>query len=100
MARPPQHRRTAGTGGPRGRARPLSADRATACRLAWRLVGLWLGASDLLAWLVVFLLLQVLRVWVLMTLGRRWTTRIIVLPSAPLVTPVPTAFCRIRTILS
>lgn len=36
-------------------------------------------------WLVVFLLLELGRMWVLATLGRRWTTRIIVLPGAPLV---------------
>jgi methyltransferase len=36
-------------------------------------------------WLAVFLSLQVLRVWILMTLGPRWTTRIIVLPGSPLV---------------
>ena len=32
-----------------------------------------------LAWLAVFAVLQGLRVWILGTLGRRWTTRIIVL---------------------
>lgn len=36
-------------------------------------------------WLAVFLLLELGRLWVLTTLGRRWTTRIIVLPGAPLV---------------
>jgi methyltransferase len=41
------------------------------------------------AWLAVFLLLQALRVWTLMTLGPRWTTRIIVLPGAPLVSDGP-----------
>ena len=41
------------------------------------------------AWLAGFLLLQVLRVWTLMTLGRRWTTRIIILPGDPLVTNGP-----------
>ena len=40
-------------------------------------------------WLAIFLALQVLRVWVLTTLGRRWTTRIIVLPGAPLVAGGP-----------
>ena len=35
---------------------------------------------------MIFLVLQALRVWILMTLGDRWTTRIIVLPDAPLVT--------------
>jgi methyltransferase len=33
--------------------------------------------------------LQVLRLWTLATLGPRWTTRIIVLPDAPLVTTGP-----------
>ena len=39
--------------------------------------------------LVLFVLLQLARVWVLATLGERWTTRIIVLPGAPLVTSGP-----------
>ena len=58
---------------------------------AW-LVGLWaLAWSSPIntLWLVVFLLLQVLRVWVLATLGPRWTTRIIVQPGAPLVARGP-----------
>ena len=36
-------------------------------------------------WLALFALLQGLRLWVLATLGRRWTTRIIVWPDRPLV---------------
>jgi methyltransferase len=36
-----------------------------------------------------FLLLQLGRAWVLSSLGRRWTTRLIVLPGAPLVTTGP-----------
>lgn len=43
-------------------------------------------------WLIVFVGLQLGRVWVLATLGRRWTTRIIVLPGAPLVTTGPFRF--------
>lgn len=42
----------------------------------------------------VFILLQALRIWVLATLGRRWTTRIIVLHGAPLVTGGPFRFLR------
>ncbi len=42
----------------------------------------------------IFVLLQALRIWVLATLGRRWTTRIIVLPGAPLVTGGPFRFLR------
>jgi methyltransferase len=52
------------------------------------LAGLWLLAWDRainLIWLAVFIGLQALRVWVIATLGGRWTTRIIILPGAPLV---------------
>ena len=45
-----------------------------------------------IGWLAAFLVLQVLRVWILATLGPRWTTRIIVLPGAPLVTTGPYRF--------
>jgi methyltransferase len=34
-------------------------------------------------WLVMFILVETARVWVLVSLGGRWTTRIIVLPEAP-----------------
>jgi methyltransferase len=40
----------------------------------------------------VFLLLQLLRVWILATLGTRWTTRILVLPGASLVQRGPYRF--------
>lgn len=56
------------------------------------LSGLWLlgwQQSVGTVWLAIFLLLQVLRVWVLVTLGPRWTTRIIVQPGLPLVTTGP-----------
>jgi methyltransferase len=56
------------------------------------LLGLWvIGSGHPLSqpWLMIFLALQVLRSWVLLTLGRRWTTRIMVLPSAPLVATGP-----------
>ena len=43
----------------------------------------WRGVSRF--WLARYALLQIARVWVLATLGPRWTTRIIVLPDAPLV---------------
>ncbi len=39
--------------------------------------------------LAAYLALQGLRIWVMATLGARWTTRIIVLPGAPLVTEGP-----------
>ncbi|HVX76046.1 MAG TPA: isoprenylcysteine carboxylmethyltransferase family protein [Bradyrhizobium sp.] len=42
--------------------------------------------------LALYFLLQILRCWVLWTLGPRWTTRIIVLPGTPLVTNGPYRF--------
>lgn len=59
------------------------------------LAGLWLfGWAHLLErnWLLIFLALQMLRAWVLLTLGRRWTTRIIILPGASLVAKGPYRF--------
>lgn len=58
---------------------------------AW-LGGLWLVAPGRpidLVWLAVFVLAQIARLWVLATLKGRWTTRIIVLPGAPLVAAGP-----------
>jgi methyltransferase len=60
----------------------------------------WLGSLWLLAWdapvdpswLAVYIVLQALRLWVLASLGPRWTTRIIVLPGAPLVRSGPYRF--------
>ena len=46
-------------------------------------------------WLLcVFVVLQLLRVWVIATLGPYWTTRIIALPNAPLVKRGPYRFVR------
>jgi methyltransferase len=52
------------------------------------LVALWWlapGRHVFAFWLVLYVLLQVARIWMLAALGQRWTTRIIVLPGAPLV---------------
>jgi len=54
---------------------------------------LWLAALWWLAppqpidgfWLGMFVLIELARIWVLASLGKRWTTRIIVLPEAQLV---------------
>ncbi len=59
------------------------------------LAGLWMlatGQPVQLFWFGLFMLLQVLRLWVLTTLGERWTTRIIILPGAPLVEGGPYRF--------
>ncbi len=61
------------------------------------LAGLWILAwarPVALPWLALFLLLQAGRVWVLASLGGRWTTRIIVLPGAPLVRRGPYRWLR------
>jgi methyltransferase len=62
-----------------------------ALHAAW-LGDLWLVAWDRplnLAWLAAFVALQGLRLWVLATLGARWTTRIIVMPGEKLVRKGP-----------
>ena len=58
-----------------------------ALHTAWivALVFFGIGQPVHLEWLAVFVVLQLLRVWILVTLGGRWTTRIIVLPEAPVV---------------
>jgi methyltransferase len=58
---------------------------------AW-LMALWMWGRDQdvnLAALSGFVALQGLRLWILATLGTRWTTRIIVLPGEPLVESGP-----------
>lgn len=56
----------------------------------------WLAPGRPIVWPLIglFLLLQLGRLWVLTTLGERWTTRIIILPGAPLVTGGPFRFLR------
>jgi methyltransferase len=53
-------------------------------------------ADEGIAWppLALFILLQLARLWVVATLGRYWTTRIITLPEAPLVRRGPYRFLR------
>jgi methyltransferase len=65
-----------------------------AVHTAW-LIALWVFGHNqpinIIA-LILYLLLQGLRFWVMRTLGARWTTRIIVLPEAPLVSAGPYRF--------
>jgi methyltransferase len=61
---------------------------------AW-LLGLWALAWDRpanLAWLAVYVALEALRAWVLLSLGSRWTTRIIAVPGETLVRRGPYRF--------
>lgn len=46
-------------------------------------------------WLIgVYALLQIARLWVLLSLRERWTTRVVVLPGAPLIARGPYRFLR------
>ena len=53
----------------------------------WLIVLWWLAPPRPVDgfWLANFVLIELARIWVLASLGSRWTTRIIVLPHAPLV---------------
>lgn len=58
-----------------------------AVHAAW-LISLWIFGHDRpvnVVALLVYVVLQAFRIWVMWTLGARWTTRIIVLPGEPLV---------------
>jgi methyltransferase len=58
-----------------------------AVHAAWLAALWWWAPAQRVNWplIAMFVLLQLARAWVIATLGGRWTTRIIVLPSAPLV---------------
>ena len=65
-----------------------------AVHAAW-LISLWVFGHDQPVngvALLVYLVLQGFRFWVMRTLGSRWTTRIIVLPGQPLVSAGPYRF--------
>ena len=56
------------------------------------LAGLWLLGRDRAInpiWLSLFVLLQFGRIWVIASLGRRWTTRVLVLPGLKLLARGP-----------
>ena len=65
-----------------------------AVHVAWLAVLWWLAPKQPVAamWLALYLLVELGRAWALMTLGQRWTTRIIVLPGEPLVRSGPYRF--------
>jgi methyltransferase len=60
----------------------------------WLIALWWLapGRHIFEFWLVLYALLQIARIWVLAALGHRWTTRIIILPDAPLIRRGPYRF--------
>ena len=65
-----------------------------AVHAAW-LIGMWLLAGDRSIepiYLALFVVLEIGRLWVLVTLGRRWTIHIIVVPGEKLVARGPYRF--------
>jgi methyltransferase len=65
-----------------------------ALHAAWLLSLWWFGWSQPVDafWLAIFVLIELARIWVLVSLGPRWTTRIIILPQARLVRRGPYRF--------
>ena len=65
-----------------------------AVHASWLIALWWLAPGRPINgfWLGLFVLIELARIWVLATLGPRWTTRIIVLPQAPLVLRGPYRF--------
>lgn len=64
---------------------------------AFWLLGLWVfghGRGVNPFWLAIFIPLQAGRIWVIASLGRRWTTRVIVLPGEAAVAHGPYRFMR------
>jgi methyltransferase len=67
-----------------------------ALHAAW-LAGLWLLAwrtAPAPVWIALYIVVQGLRVWTLASLGRRWTTRVIVVPGETAVRRGPYRFMR------
>jgi methyltransferase len=60
----------------------------------WLVTLWWLAPGRTISafWLALFVLIELARIWVLASLGPRWTTRIIILPDAPLVRRGPYRF--------
>lgn len=67
----------------------FAATAAEAIASPWAGVGWWSSIG-----LLAFLAGELLRGWSMLALGPRWTTRVVVLPSAPLVTRGPYRFLR------
>ena len=67
-----------------------------AVHAGWLAALIWWGHDRpvILGWLAVYALIQAARVWVLATLGRRWTTRILTVPGEAPVTRGPFRWLR------
>jgi len=65
-----------------------------AVHVLWLATLWWLAPGRIIDgfWLAMFVLLELARIWVVASLGNRWTTRIIILPDEPLVSRGPYRF--------
>ena len=65
-----------------------------AVHVLWLISLWWLASTRPIDgfWLAMFVLLELARIWVMTSLGPRWTTRIIILPAASLVRRGPYRF--------
>jgi methyltransferase len=63
---------------------------------SWLLGLWWLGWNTLVIWplMYLYIALQVFRIWILATLGSRWSTRILTVPNERLVVRGPYRFVR------
>jgi methyltransferase len=63
---------------------------------SWLLGLWWLGWNALVIWplMYLYIALQVFRIWILATLGSRWSTRILTVPNEQLVVRGPYRFVR------
>jgi methyltransferase len=67
-----------------------------ALHASWLICLWWFGWNNPVVWglLAAYAALQLFRVWILATLGRRWTTRIITVPGETLVARGPYRFVK------
>jgi len=65
-----------------------------ALHATWLALLWWLGVTRPIDpfWLAVFILIEIARIWVFVSLGERWTTRIIVVPGETLIRRGPYRF--------
>ena len=88
---------TTGSGVGGERLHAMTAWAYPLCFVAMAIEGAFFGPAPpriLAAGLALFGLSKALKLWVISTLGVRWTFRILVLPGAPLITRGPYAFMR------
>lgn len=92
MDRAPKHASSCSAGGEG--VSPGHYPLIVAVHVLWLASLWWLAPSRPVDafWLALFILIELARAWVMTSLGPRWTTRIIIVPDAPLVQTGPYRF--------